>query len=136
VFASYGTGFRSWGNRNASFPASTLPTNFISIRRVADTIEESIEYFTLQYLDAPISNAWIDSVLQSVNAFFRTLIGSGAVVDGKAWWDASLNPATQLAAGHVVFAYSFMPPPPAERVTYKSMVDINYLTSLMSGSQS
>lgn len=36
VFNSYGTGFKTWGNRSAAYPTSTNVTNFINIRRTAD----------------------------------------------------------------------------------------------------
>lgn len=44
VFNSYGSGFRTWGNRSAAYPSSTNPTNFINVRRTADIIHESVEY--------------------------------------------------------------------------------------------
>lgn len=130
VFNSFGSGFRVWGNRSAAWPNGTQPRYFINIRRVADIIYESIEYSSIQFLDQPISQAWIDSVTESVNSFIRTLIARGALVDGRCWYDPAKNEATELALGHVTFDYSFMPPPPAERITFESFVDINLLKSL------
>jgi hypothetical protein len=126
----YGTGLRSWGNRSAAWPTETAPKNFISIRRTADVIEDSIEYSSLQRLDQPITNAWISQVCEDVNSFFRTRVGQGALIDGKCWYDPTLNQPSELALGHIVFSYSFMPPPPAERITFQSLVDINYLNEL------
>lgn len=62
VFNSFGTGFRTWGNRSAAFPSSTLPTNFINVRRTADILHESVEYSMLQFIDYPIDNGLIDSM--------------------------------------------------------------------------
>ncbi|GAB6035878.1 hypothetical protein JCM15519_04370 [Fundidesulfovibrio butyratiphilus] len=130
IFNAYGTGFRTWGNRSAAWPTVTNPKNFINIRRVADVIAESIEYSMLQFIDRPINNAFIDAVTESVNSFLRTLVARGAVLDGRCWYDKGKNEATQLAAGHIVFCYDFMPPPPAERITFESRVNINYLSAL------
>jgi phage tail sheath protein FI len=130
IFNSFGSGFRVWGNRSAAWPSETDPKNFVNIRRVADVIHESIEYSMLQFIDQPITNAWIDSVTESVNSFIRTLIARGALVDGSCWYDPNNNPATELALGHVTFNYAFMPPPPAERITFESFVDINLLSKL------
>ena len=130
IFNAYGTGLRTWGNRSAAWPTVTGPKNFINIRRTADIIEESIELSSLQFSDKPINKAWIDAVTESVNSFMRTLIARGAIIDGKCWYDKSKNEATELAAGHIVFSYDFMPPPPAERITFESRVNINYLTEL------
>jgi len=113
VFNSFGSGFRTWGNRNASYPTSTDPTNFINIRRTADIIHESIEYSMLQYMDYPIDNGLIDSICESVNAFIRTLIGRGALIDGKCKFNPAKNPPTEIANGHLTFDIEFMPPTPA-----------------------
>lgn len=129
-FNAFGTGIRTWGNRNASYPSSTAPDNFISVRRVADVIEESIELAQMQYIDAPINKATIDAVRENVNSFIRTLIGRGALVDGVCTYDPNDNPTQELAAGHVTFTYSFMPPPPMERMTFKAFIDTNLLKSL------
>jgi phage tail sheath protein FI len=130
VFNSYGSGIRVWGNRSAAFPSSTHPKNFLCVRRVADIIAESLEYFTLQYNDRPLSNALIDDILESGNRFIRKLKADGAVIDGKVWFDTSLNPSVELAAGHVTISYNFMPPTPAERVSYQATINIDYLNQL------
>lgn len=130
VFNSYGSGFRTWGNRSAAYPSSTHPTNFINVRRTADILHESIEYSMLQYLDFPIDNALIDSICETVNAFIRTLIGRGALIDGKCTFNQDKNPVTEIANGHLLFDIEFMPPTPAERITFESFIDIELLKSL------
>jgi hypothetical protein len=129
VFNSFGTGYRVWGNRTAAFPTYTDPKNFISVRRTADIIAESIEYATLQFLDKPITIA-VDGVLSMVNAFIRTLIGRGALVDGKCYFLKDKNPSDQLALGHLTFTYEIMPPTPAERITFEQVINIDLLKKL------
>lgn len=130
VFNSFGTGLRTWGNRSAAFPSSTSPTTFISVRRTADIIDESVELASLQFVDLPINNGLIDSVRESVNSFIRTLIGRGALVDGECIYNPDLNPPTQIAAGQIVFTINMMPPTAAERITFNRFIDINLLKSL------
>jgi hypothetical protein len=84
----------------------------------------------LQYVDQPLNNALIDAIRDSVNSFIRTLIQRGAVIDGECTYDPAENPSTELAAGHVTFDITFMPPTPAERITFKSFIDINLLRNL------
>ena len=132
VFNSFGSGFRTWGNRNSSYPTNTDPTNFINIRRTADIIHESVEYSMLQFIDYPIDNGLIDSICESVNAFIRTLIGRGALIDGKCKFNFAKNPPTEIANGHLTFDIEFMPPTPAERITFESFINIELLRSLMS----
>ncbi|MBQ7627078.1 MAG: phage tail sheath subtilisin-like domain-containing protein [Rhodocyclaceae bacterium] len=131
TFNSFGTGIRLWGNRSAAFPSETHPKNFINVQRVADVIAESLEYFTLQFIDRPLDSALIDAIAESGNAFLRKLIADEAIIDGRVWADEADNEATELAAGHVTFTYDFMPTPPTERITYKSVVNIAYLQQLL-----
>ena len=130
VFNSYGSGFRTWGNRTAAYPTKTHPTNFINVRRTADIIHESVEYSMLQFIDYPIDDGLIDSICETVNQFIRSLIGRGALIDGKCTYNEAKNSATEIANGHLVFDIEFMPPTPAERITFESYIDIELLKSL------
>jgi phage tail sheath protein FI len=130
IAAGFGTGIRTWGNRSAAFPSSTSPDNFIPVQRTADILHESLEQAMLQFIDRPINNALIDAIKETVNAFIRTLIGRGALVDGSCTYDPAKNPPTEIAAGHLTFDLTFMPPTPAERITFESFIDINLLKSL------
>ena len=130
VFNSYGTGFKTWGNRSSAYPTSTNVTNFINIRRTADILHESVEYSMLQFIDYPIDNGLIESITETVNSFIRTLIGRGALIDGKCTYNADKNPVTEIANGHILFDVEFMPPVPAERITFESFIDIELLKSL------
>ncbi|WP_297889760.1 phage tail sheath subtilisin-like domain-containing protein [Sulfurihydrogenibium sp.] len=129
VFNAFGTGYRVWGNRSAAWPTKTDPKNFISVRRTADIIAESIEYSTMQFLDKPVTIT-IDGVLSSVNAFIRTLIGRGALVDGKCYFMKDKNPPDKLALGHLTFTYEIMPPTPAERITFEQVINIELLKKI------
>ena len=130
VFNAFGTGLRVWGNRSAAYPTANSPDNFISVRRTMDVIEESIELSMLQFIDQPISNALIDAILASANAFIRSLIQRGALVAGAASYDPSENPSSQIAAGQLVFDIDVMPPPPAERITFQAFIDASLLHQL------
>lgn len=135
IFNSFGTGLRSWGNRSAAWPSVTHPKNFINIRRTADVIHESIEYSMLQFIDMPINDALIDAIKGSVNSFLRTLVGRGALIDGKCLYDPAKNPPTEIALGHLTFDIEFMPPTPAERITFESFINIEMLRQLGGGGE-
>jgi phage tail sheath protein FI len=130
VFNAFGTGFRVWGNRSSAYPSTTAPDNFTSVRRTMDVIEESVELAMLQFIDQPISNALITAILASVNSFLRTLIQRGAVVAGSASYDPAMNPPSQISAGQLVFDIDVMPPPPAERLTFQTFIDVALLQQL------
>lgn len=132
TFTGYGTGTRAWGNRSASYPTNTDQKNFIPIRRLADVVHESLEQASLQFIDKPLTQALIDAIRDTGNGFFKTLIGRGACLPGsKVIYNPADNSAEELSAGHVTFELNFAGASPAERVTFKSHIDINLLTQLV-----
>lgn len=130
IFNSFGSGLRLWGNRSAAFPVSTDPENFIAVQRTIDIIHESIRYAMQQFLDRPLNIALIDSIVETVNLYFRTLQNNGAIIDGKCYFTPDKNPVTELSAGHLLLDLEFMPPTPAERITFESFVNIELLKNL------
>lgn len=131
IFNTFGTGIRTWGNRNASFPNNSNPDNFVPVQRTADVVHESLENAAFQFLDQPITPALIDAIRESGNSFVRTLIGRGALTVGsRIEFPKNLNTPTELAAGHLTYNLIMMPPPPAERITIQSFIDISLLKNL------
>jgi hypothetical protein len=128
VFNAFGSGLRTWGNRSSAFPGSSLQTNFIQSQRVADQVHESLELAMLDFMDEPITDPIIESVLDTGNGYMRQLIGRGAVPTGSAvTFSSEKNPPEELAAGHVIFDVTFVPNPPMERVTFESRIDVSLL---------
>lgn len=131
VFNTFGTGNRTWGNRNASFPTNTAPDNFSNIVRLSDVVDESLQMASLQFVDQPITQGLIDSIRATGNAFIRVLIGRGALLPGSIIkYNKADNPPAELAAGHLTFEKVFMGPTPAELITIKSVLDINLFSSI------
>jgi len=137
TYANYfGNGIRTWGNRSFAFPNSTSPDNFINIRFAQIVINERIRLFAMQYVDYPINGALIDAILDSINAYFRSLINQGGLLDGsQVFYDPSDNPPQQIADGQLVFRVEMLPSPPAERLTFLSYLNVNLASSLNVGRQ-
>lgn len=132
VFNTFGTGIRTWGNRNASYPSNTAADNFISVQRTADVIHESLENAFFQFLDQPITNALIDALRETGNQFIRALIQRGALIIGSAiTFPPEFNTPTDIAAGKLTYNLVMMPPVPAERITIQSYIDINLFKNLL-----
>lgn len=83
--------------------------------------------------DIKINQALIDAITESVNAFIRTLIARGALIDGRCWYDPAKNPDTEIALGHLTFDIEFMPPTPTERITFEQVINIELLKKLIGG---
>lgn len=128
IAAGYGTGLRTWGNRNASFPTSSSVKNFVAIRRADDMVIESMELASIDFIDLPLTQAQIDTIREAGNGLIRALIQRGAVLPGsRVLYNKADNPASELAAGRVTFERVYMVPPPIERITYKDVLDISLL---------
>ena len=138
---AFGTGLITWGNRSASFPTDLNVDNFMSVLITADIIDESVLLASMAFVDDPITPALIDSVRESVNAFLRTLISRGALIDGEGsdgrptgcYFDEAKNSEVEIAKGNIVFTLNYCPPTPAERITYDRLIDIAFLRSLVTG---
>ncbi|HFV0660715.1 TPA: phage tail sheath C-terminal domain-containing protein, partial [Escherichia coli] len=89
--------------------------------------------FSQQYIDMPITQALIDALTESVNAYGRKMISDGALLGFNCWFDPARNPETELAAGHLLLSYKYTPPPPLERLTYETEITSEYLLTLKGG---
>lgn len=120
-------GFRLWGNRTCSTDPKFA---FLSVRRTADIIQDSILKAHMWAVDRNITKTYVEDVTEGVNNYIRSLKNIGAVIDGFAWADPADNTPDQIAQGKVVFSFEFTPPYPAERVTFKSLLTNKYLTEI------
>lgn len=130
IFNSFGTGYKTWGNHSAAWPTETLVNNFVAVQRVADTVHESLELAMLQFIDQPGTPGVINSIKETGNAFLRTLIQRGAVLEGEVTYDPGDNPPVDIAQGQYKFRITFISPIPMKRLSFLSLLDINLLASL------
>jgi uncharacterized protein len=130
-------GWRLWGNRTLSEDSTYA---FLCVRRTADIINDSILKAHLWAVDRSITKNYVTEVTESVNAYMRTLIAMGAIVGDQdatnkvncCWLDADLNSEANIAAGRIYFDFAFTAAYPAERVTFRSELNTNGLTSILS----
>lgn len=120
-------GIRLWGNRTCS---SDPKWAFLSVRRTADMIHESLLQAHLWAVDRAIGKAYVRDVEESVNAYLRHLKSMGAILGGRCWLDEELNSPANIAAGRVYFDFDFTPPAPAERVTFRSHLVADYAADI------
>lgn len=121
-------GYRLWGNRTT---AADSKWAFISVRRTADMINESILRSHLWAVDRCINRTYLQDVAESVNEYMRSLKARGAILGGECWVDPEANNPGNIANGQVTFDFDFTPCYPAERVTFRSVLTNGYLTELL-----
>ncbi len=108
-------GFRLWGNRTLS---SDPQFAFLSTRRTADIIADSIQRGHLWAVDRPVTRQLCESIADGVNSYLRSLVAMGAILGGECWYSRDDNENNDLAQGIIRFRYKFTPPPPAERIGF------------------
>ena len=121
-------GYRLWGNRSTSNDSKWA---FLSVRRTADMINQSILEAHLWAVDRCINRTYLQDVKEGVDAYLRSLIAKGAILGGKCWVDPEQNTPADIAAGKVTFDFDFTPCYPAERVTFRSQLTNGYITSAL-----
>ncbi len=122
-------GFRLWGNRGTS--AVDPKWMYLSVRRTADMINESLLRAHLWAVDRNITKTYIADVLEGVNGYLRHLVAQGAILGGTAYADPDLNTAAAIQAGQVYFDFDFTPPYPAEHITFQSHLVNDYIEEIL-----
>lgn len=117
-------GYRLWGNRTCAADPKWM---FLSVRRTADMINDSLLRAHLWAVDRNISKTYVQDVTDGVNAYLRHLTAIGAILGGKCWADPELNTPTQVMQGKVYFDFDFTPPYPAEHITFRSHMINDYI---------
>ncbi|MEM7047000.1 MAG: phage tail sheath subtilisin-like domain-containing protein [Pseudomonadota bacterium] len=121
-------GYRLWGNRTTT---SDPLWAFLSVRRTADMIYESIEQNHLWAMDKPMSANLIIDVREGVSAYLRHLKALGAILGGRCWLDEELNTPTSLKAGKLYLDFDIEPPAPLERLTFRAHREDGYYRELV-----
>ena len=117
-------GFRLWGNRTLTADTKWV---FLSVRRTADIINDSLLRAHLWAVDRRITKTYVEDVEEGVNAYLRDLVAMGAILGGKCWADPDLNSAANIQLGKVFFNFDFTPVYPAEHITFRSHLVNDYI---------
>jgi phage tail sheath protein FI len=120
-------GYRLWGNRTCSADPKWA---FLNVVRIGDMLAESLLHAHLWALDRPITRNYMNDVQSGVNAYLRHLVGVGAILGGKCWYDEDLNTPDQIAQGKVYFDFDWTPVYPSEHIVFRSILTNNYVTEL------
>ena len=122
-------GYRLWGNRTANTTDSKW--FFLSVRRTADIINDSLLRAHMWAVDRNITKTYIEEVTAGVNAYLRDLQAQGAIIGGECWADPELNSPSNIQLGKVFFNFDFTPPYPAEHITFRSHLVNDYLKEIV-----
>jgi phage tail sheath protein FI len=116
-------GFRFWGLRSTS--ADSLWA-FLSVRRTADMIYESIEHAHRVFLGKPFSLQLLEDIQNSVNAYLRLMRDRGALIGGECWISPDANTPTSFANGELTVDFDLEPPAPLEHLMFRARRNPQY----------
>ncbi|WP_187275094.1 phage tail sheath subtilisin-like domain-containing protein [Methylobacterium sp. WL120] len=121
-------GFRFWGLRNTGNDPLWA---FMSVRRTADMIYESLEQAHRVFLDRPFNYALLDNIQNSVNAYLRQLRARGALINGTCMIDPTVNTKDTFVNGELIVDFDLEPPAPLEHLTFRARRNPNYYTDFI-----
>ncbi len=122
-------GYRLWGDRT---PATDTKFAFLSVRRTADMVAESLLYAHLWAVDRGITRTYMEDVRDGVDMYLRHLQKIGAILGGSCWVDKEINSADQIKQGIVYWNYDFTPVYPAEHLVFRSHIVDDYIDEIFS----
>ncbi|MEY2883393.1 MAG: hypothetical protein RL490_1117 [Pseudomonadota bacterium] len=118
-----GKGYRFWGNSTCS---DDPLFRFESATRTAQILKDSIADGLLWAMDKPLHPSLAKDIIATINANFRQLKAQGYIIDGKATFNANVNPSSQLAAGKLIIDYDFTPVAPLESLGLNQRITDKY----------
>ena len=126
-------GYRFWGNRTCSDDPLFA---FESTVRVGQVLKDTVAQGLFWASDKPMTATLLVDVLETVNAGFRSLAAPGPrqmILGGKAWFDPSKNPNSDLAAGKCRIDFDYTVPAPLEDLGVNMQVTDSYYGTLTAG---
>ena len=124
----YQGGFKLFGVRTTA--TSDPAFKYLSVRRIADNIQDSVQEAMFYYIDKNITKNFLRSVVNRANGFLRNMVSLGALIGAECFVDGELNTPDSIAQGKVYFNVKFTPPYPAEEIIFTFDLVNDYLTSI------
>lgn len=124
-------GWKSWGNRCASYPGTTDPKDTFRVcRRMFNWVGNTLILSHWAKIDSPANRRLIDSVVTSANIWFNGLTANQDIAGGNVAFNQSENPTTSLMDGIVKFHVKVTPYSPARDMEFVMEYNPDYLNNL------
>lgn len=117
-------GFRFWGSRTCDKDGLFTFENYT---RTAQVLADTMADAHLWAVDKPMHPGLVRDIVEGINAKMRELKTQGYLIDGCAWYDASLNDKDTLKSGKLYIDYNYTPVPPLENLMLQQRITDRYL---------
>ena len=116
-------GYRFWGSRTCS----TDPLfAFESAVRTAQVLADTMAEAHFWAVDKPLHPTLVRDIVEGINGKFRELKAGGYILDGKCWFDESVNETATLKAGRLALDYDYTYVPPLEDMLLRQRITDRY----------
>ena len=126
----FGRGIREWGNYTAGFPGNTNMEAFECVRRTRAIMKRSIERACVPFIDRPLNQANIDTIMETLQSYLDNLVSQGKLIFGQSFFRPENNPTSELQQGHIQFDIEFTPCAPMQRLTFTYKIDLSQFSNL------
>lgn len=116
-------GFRFWGSRTCSDEPNFA---FESAARTAHVLADTMAEGHFWAVDKPMHPSLVKDVIEGINAKLRELKAGGYVLDGKCWYDETVNETATLKDGKLTIDYDYTPVPPLEDLSFRQRITDRY----------
>ena len=116
-------GHRFWGSRTCT---DSELFRFESSVRTAQVLADTMAEAHFWAVDKPMHPSLVKDILEGINTKFRELKALGYILDGKAWYDETVNETATLKAGKLVLDYDYTPVPPLEDLGFRQRITDRY----------
>lgn len=125
------TGWVSWGNRTACYPANLDPKdNFNPLRRMANWIGATLINTYFSRVDSATTPRLTMQIVDTTNGWLAGLTAAGKLLGGRIEFIVDENPKTELIDGHIRFHLYLGYEVPAEYIEFALEYDTSYLSNL------
>lgn len=125
----YLSNWRCWGSYTACYPDNpNVDDCTIPISRMFQWIGNTFIRTLWEKVDNPLSQRFIDSIVDSVNIWLNSLTGSGYLYGGRIEFRTEENPIEDLMQGKVVTHNYLAPMSVAQEIEVVQEYDVSYLT--------
>lgn len=131
------SGWRSWGNNSACYPANTDPKDrWFCCRRFFSWWGNSFILTYFQNVDDPANYRLIESIVDSENIRGNSYASQGKCAGAEIEFNEDENPVTDILNGKIQFHQKLAPYTPAEDILNVLEFDPDMLTAALTGGES
>ena len=129
-----GVSFVAWGNNTSAYPNLTDPKDrYIMVRRMFIYFENRFIVTYRQKVDNPMNKRLIESICDSENIMFNSLVARNIIAAGKIEYKEDENSTADLLNGRLKLHTYYAPFTPAEYIENTVEYDVEALKGALGG---